>query len=957
MSEIGDFVVPPVMPTVLAKDEGAAAIDCAGAPVFHRVLAGAVDLLFTAADPGGHGAQRPACRLAVGDLFMSAALPDRLSGWRARFVPVPGTRCQRVPGGDELVQDGGLANWLGSLVRACRIGLVPPNYRELPPAVELALADGESCVGASPVNWVEVIAGQVSLMGDEELRFAEGELIGLHGDAWLVARGPVRLRHIPTPPWPRAAPALAAMHDALQCALIRRWAMDDAAEVRRLQNRRTLANRRLGGALHKLVSLLDPVHALPPLADDGDSVLAACRLVGAGSGMEFFAPSRVLAHLAGDERLAAVVDAAGVRKRRVALRGSWWREDCGPLVAFSAETGEVLALLPVPGGGYRAVFPVSGQMRRVDADLAATLRPHAQALFQGFPPRPLGVVDLLRLGTRGLRREGGLVMLMAILIAVLGMLAPLALGHLFDRVIPAADRGQLAQLLAALAGAAIATLGFSLFRAELTLRFQGRMEMAVQAAVWDRVLKLPARFFRDYSAGDLGQRINAINQIHQELSGATLGGLLTGVFAFMNLALLFSLAPRLALTALALVAVAVLVNGGLGVLIIRRERQRQEAQGKLSGLVLELLTGIAKLRVAAAESRGFARWANLFAHGWSVELEARRLGNLAQIATTAFSVIAAAVIFDAAAPAFPAGESVLTTGRFVAFIGVFTSFFLQFISLTDLLLSLLHVLPQLERARPILVAEPESDSGPAGTVSLRGAVAVSNLCFHYQPAGPAILDGVSFALREGEFLAVVGPSGSGKSTLMRLLLGFERSSSGTVSYDGKDLGDLNVSALRRQMGVVLQSGQLMPGDIYSNIVGAYNLTVDDAWEAARRCGLDADIEAMPMGMHTLIGEGATTLSGGQRQRILIARAIVRRPRLLLFDEATSALDNRTQEIVSRSVERLKATRIVIAHRLSTIVNADRILVLERGRVVQSGTYAELMEQPGLFRELASRQLA
>jgi len=203
----------------------------------------------------------------------------------------------------------------------------------------------------------------------------------------------------------------------------------------------------------------------------------------------------------------------------------------------------------------------------------------------------------------------------------------------------------------------------------------------------------------------------------------------------------------------------------------------------------------------------------------------------------------------------------------------------------------------------------------------------------------------------------VGPSGSGKSTLLRLLLGFEALEGGAIFYDGQELGGLDVQAVRRQMGVVLQSGRLMSGDIYTNIIGASSATLQEAWTAARMAGLAEDIEAMPMGMHTVISEGGGTLSGGQRQRLLIARAIVARPRILLFDEATSALDNRTQAIVSASLESLQATRIVVAHRLSTIVNAHRIFVMERGQLVQTGTFSELMAQKGPFAELAKRQIA
>jgi ATP-binding cassette subfamily C protein len=193
--------------------------------------------------------------------------------------------------------------------------------------------------------------------------------------------------------------------------------------------------------------------------------------------------------------------------------------------------------------------------------------------------------------------------------------------------------------------------------------------------------------------------------------------------------------------------------------------------------------------------------------------------------------------------------------------------------------------------------------------------------------------------------------------LTRLLLGFEKPASGCVFYDGKDLDRLDVNQVRRQIGVVLQNGKLIAGDILSNIIGSLNLTIDHAWEAARSAGLEEDIQALPMGMHTFLSEGGGNLSGGQRQRLLIARALVNKPSILLFDEATSALDNRTQAIVNESLEALQVSRMVIAHRLSTVQKADRILVLDKGKLVESGTYEELMQQGEIFAELARRQVA
>ena len=236
------------------------------------------------------------------------------------------------------------------------------------------------------------------------------------------------------------------------------------------------------------------------------------------------------------------------------------------------------------------------------------------------------------------------------------------------------------------------------------------------------------------------------------------------------------------------------------------------------------------------------------------------------------------------------------------------------------------------------------------------AVRLSHVTKRYG-SGPLVLDDVSLRAEPGEFVAIVGPSGAGKSSLLRQLLGFEEPESGSTYFDNHDLAGINVQAVRRQMGVVLQNGRLMSGSIFRNIAGVSALTMDQAWEAARMAGLDEDIEMMPMGMFTFLGEGSSAISGGQRQRLMIARAIASKPRILLFDEATSALDNRSQAIVSSSLQDLKATRIVIAHRLSTIISADRIYVLKAGRIVQSGTYEELMEREGPFRELAARQIA
>jgi len=335
--------------------------------------------------------------------------------------------------------------------------------------------------------------------------------------------------------------------------------------------------------------------------------------------------------------------------------------------------------------------------------------------------------------------------------------------------------------------------------------------------------------------------------------------------------------------------------------------------------------------------------------------------NLVEVFNASFPLITSAALFYAvlwlAEQAAQTGDPPLSPGDFVAFNAALGGFLMQTLSTGLTAMQALAIVPLYERARPILEARPEVDTTKADPGELAGEIEVSRVTFRYQEDGPTILSDISLRIEPGEYVAIVGPSGSGKSTLLRLLLGLETPETGCVYYDGRDLALLDVQRLRRRIGVVAQSGAIRTGSIFSNIAGSLPLRESDAWEAARMAGFDEDIRQMPMGMHTVVQQGGGTLSGGQRQRLIIARAIVTRPRILFFDEATSALDNRTQAIVSESLRELQATRVVIAHRLSTIIGADRIHVMQAGRIVQQGGYQELIGREGLFAELVKRQVA
>ena len=383
-----------------------------------------------------------------------------------------------------------------------------------------------------------------------------------------------------------------------------------------------------------------------------------------------------------------------------------------------------------------------------------------------------------------------------------------------------------------------------------------------------------------------------------------------------------------------------------------------------------------KFRVKGAEEQAYHLWGEKFAEEWKWNYSARVLKNYNAVIVAVQPILLALVLYyfglrelaettkaGVASGAEKTFEDVFAVGEpmsvatFIAFQAAYTAFNASLNAIMPVLEQLSVVRPLIENLKPILDAEPEVAEEKMEADVLSGAFTVKHLSFSYGEGLPEVLHDLSFSVAAGEHVAIVGRSGCGKSTLIRLLPGFELPTSGAIYYDGQDLADLDLPSVRVQMGVVLQNGQLMTGDIYRNIVGASDLTLDDAWAAAEAAGIADEIREMPMQMQTVVSEGSTNISGGQRQRILIAKALAMKPAIVVCDEATSALDNRTQAIVTESLDRLKATRVIVAHRLSTIRHADRIIVLDEGRIAESGTFDELVAKNGLFASFVKRQVA
>jgi NHLM bacteriocin system ABC transporter ATP-binding protein len=552
--------------------------------------------------------------------------------------------------------------------------------------------------------------------------------------------------------------------------------------------------------------------------------------------------------------------------------------------------------------------------------------------------------------------------MMGIGLGILGTLPPMITGKVFDTAIPQAERSMLVQFAVGLFMVALTQAAFKITQAMAMLRVQGRMDYSAQAAVWDRLMDLPLTFYRDYSAGDLADRAGGIDQMRAILAGAGVAAILGSFSSIFNVFQMVGYSLKLAAVAIGLSVTYVLVTLFANYLNLRFSRDEQKRRGKITGLVLQLITGVAKLRVCGAENHAFRVWATAFSEQRKVAFRIGRVRNFMAVWNAAFPVLSSMTIYvtlvslkKAAAESGTPFE--MTTGDFLAFSASYGVFLGAMQSLGDASLSMLKIVPVWERLRPILETLPEVDATKAYPGKLTGAIDISHVSFRYSADGPWILKDVSLKIRPGEFVALVGGSGSGKSTLMRLMLGFETPEMGSIYYDGQDLATLDLRMVRSQLGVVLQESRLLPADIYRNIVGSSSRTVQEAWEAAEKAGLADDVRAMPMGMHTVIAEGGGTFSGGQKQRLMIARAIVHKPKVLYLDEATSALDNKTQKIVTESMDRLSATRVVIAHRLSTIVNADRIFYLEQGQLIEQGNFQELMALGGKFAALAQRQLA
>lgn len=666
-----------------------------------------------------------------------------------------------------------------------------------------------------------------------------------------------------------------------------------------------------------------------------------------------------------DDSLIELAKDSNIRLRSVTLKNNWWQNDNGALFGWyfadledPNACSEPTALIPQKWGGYECVLPASKKSEPVTKEFARHIHNSAYMFYKPFADKRISIRELFAFtfSSRKMSQDVFVFMATGLASAAVGLLIPSITKVFIDSIIPQAAQNMASQIAVIALLCIFSAMVFDLIKTIAITRMEAHSDSLLQTAVMDRLLKLPVNFFRDYTSGELSQKVFAVSQIREIVFSVVISSGMAIVFSLVYLFQLFAYSRYLLGWGLIFCAISVFVTALTSFFKYKWNKEIVSITEKISGLLYEFINGVNKLVMTASEKRAFSIWTKLFVKQNNCFKKSDQV-NMIYLTFMSFFPLATTLCFYGIFMHAVAGGKMdaLSTGSFLAFMSSFTIFQSALICSSDAITNSIQIIPMYAQAKTVLDALPEIQESKPAVSSLKGNIEVSHVNFRYSPGGHLILKDISMKIEPHEFVAIVGGSGSGKSTLVRILLGLEKPETGTVLFDNHDINSVDISSIRRNMGVVLQNSTIMEGSIFSNIVGSSALTIDDAWKAAEMAGLADDIQDMPMGMHTIVSAGGETFSGGQLQRLIIARAIARQPNILIFDEATSALDNKTQAQVSESLESLNVTRIVIAHRLSTIIHADRIYVLNKGVIEETGTYDELMKRNGFFAKLAERQ--
>lgn len=640
--------------------------------------------------------------------------------------------------------------------------------------------------------------------------------------------------------------------------------------------------------------------------------------------------------------------------RKVILENDWYKQDCGVVICFTEE-GKPFACIPKGASSYVAADGESGEVIKVDGKFANGLSPKAWVIYKPLLGDKISFKQLMKTGFSYVYKSDiARFVILAFLGTILGLLIPYINEQIYDLFIPLGDSTGVVQVCSVLLACIIGNISFAIVKNLAQFRGMNAMKLNLQCAVFDRLYNMPQSYFRRNDSAIAALSSLCVTDIFENMSQSIVATSVAALFSLLYVWRMFMYSAEMAWISILMVLLGMLVIVLIGRRQVRYEKERIFMEGKISSLLYQQISGVSKIRTAGVEERALYKYMQPYTESRKLDMKASALAEWADIVITALPTVFSMVLYYVMVK----NSLNLTVGQFVGFTSAFSVFALAMLNLAKSILSVNNIIPSWNLMKDLLNTPPEVRENTDMPGEITGDIELSHVSFSYDEKMGRVINDVSLHIKEGEYVGIVGSSGCGKSTMLRLLLGFEKPDSGKIYYDGKDIDGIDKRELRKKFGVVLQGGSLVPGSIAENITIANpGITQERIWEVIRQVGLEEDIKNMPMGLHTLVSETGGTISGGQKQRILIARALVNNPQILFLDEATSALDNLNQAMVIDSLEKVGCTRLVIAHRLSTVINCDRILVMDGGKIVEQGTYDQLMDMKGLFYDLANRQIA
>ena len=656
-------------------------------------------------------------------------------------------------------------------------------------------------------------------------------------------------------------------------------------------------------------------------------------------------------HISGTyEKIDYLFKSYDVIGRKIELTRGWNVENRDPILVFSKRTRTPLIFLPSGSRNYYYISYDTGKRKNVPYSLIQYFEKEAYTFYKPLPSHKLTFKEYFKYFRKSIRVIDLIsVILFAVLATLIGMLLPYVMKRLTGEVVTNKDYHLYMVVTSHIIGVGVSYILIKAAQAFINARVAIKIEKMMMETTMKRMLSLPPSFFKKYSTGELSTRFNSVSMLSSLIFNGIFLVLLSSVMSLAFMTQIVQFTPSLVLPVIIILLLNTIVTGVVSFVEVKHFRKLMGMTTKESSMSYSLISGIQKIRLAGAEKRAFAKWAKAYSRSSFLMYNPPLIVKLSAVITLLITLTGNLLIY------YLAARNNVDVSSFVAFTTSFASLSLAFSSLARIGAQIARIKPVLEMTKPIIEEEQE-DNNKEKIEKLDGNIRLENVSFKYEDDGKVVIDNLNLNIKQGEFIGIVGKTGCGKSTIVRMLLGFEKPTSGHIYYDDKDIDNINLQSLRKNIGSVLQNGGIFHADILSNIlITAPDLGEDEAWEAARVAGISEDIKNMPMGMRTVISEGQGGISGGQKQRIMIARAIINKPRILIFDEATSALDNKTQKSISDSISGLNCTRIVIAHRLSTIKNCDRIIYMEDGKILEEGTYEDLTNKKGKFFELIERQ--